>query len=127
MNQLKKIEDSIASAKGRIARAAGAARLYDNPDFKRLIVEEYLRDQPIRMVNLYGSGSLLPEQKRELELDLHAVGALQTFLYRTFGDGELAESDLESAEYDLQIYLQEQQNGEETFVNPNHDARNLGA
>jgi hypothetical protein len=129
MSDLKTIEDSIVYAKARIEKGDALERLNANPDFKRLIVDDYLREQAARLVHLYGSGVLTAEQRPEVERDMHAIGALKHYFYRLVNDANQADSDLASAEYALQEYLSEAQAAdplEEAMANA-YDTRGLGA
>ena len=125
MSNIQQIEDSIAQSSKVIAKRDALLRLYENADFKEIILEEYLREQAIRMTYLYGSGALQAEAKAEIERDLHAVGAFRQFLKAIVTNGNEAVSDKESAEWQLEEYramTREQQQEEDHIV----DARDLG-
>lgn len=95
-NDVDKIEMSMAHSETLIAKKQIAIELYDNPLFNKLVVKEYFETEAIRLVGLYGSGTLDEEDKIAVERDMYAIGAFQRFLRRKVSDGQQAERDLEA-------------------------------
>ena len=125
MNDLDKIENSIAHARKVIAKGDALQRLMDNSDFKAVVLDAYLKDEPVRMVHYYGSGIGSPEEKAEIERDMHGVGALKSFFSLIMTNASQADSDLQSALAAREEYIaQAQANEEEVFT---EDRRGLGA
>jgi hypothetical protein len=105
MDRIEHLESSIAYAEARVKKADRVLALYDNPDFNEIVVKGYLEAEAIRMVGLYGSGSGSPEQLRELEKDMHGIGAFRRFLVQLVQEGRQARSDLEANKEALQEEL----------------------
>lgn len=125
---LDQIDESIKSAQARVDKAERAKALYDNALFKELVVEGYFRDEAVRTVSLYGSGSIV--EREGLERDMHAIGAFRKFLANIVEDGKRAHSDLEVARNQRDAVIatmQEVQTGEILAeVDPDY-AGSLGA
>ena len=132
MSQLDQIEHSIEYAKERITKGEKAISLHDNAAFNDIIVKGYFEKEAQRLVMLYGSGNCTEEMKREMERDMHAIGALQSYLRNIVRDGHQAESDLRSAEDQRSDFYAAQseaaQRGEAKPLTDDADyAGNLGA
>lgn len=132
MDRLTQIETGIEFAQKRVDKAARVLELYDDPRFKEVIINGYFEAEAIRMVGLYGSGSGSQEQLRDLEKDMHAVGALRRYLSMIVQDGRMAEGDLQANKEALQEELAEraeaQRNGEDLPLSNDPDyAGSLGA
>lgn len=128
MSELDQIEESIKSAKARVAKAEALERLTANADFRMLVADGYLKDNAVRLTHLYGSGSLQEDQRIASERDLHAIGSLNRYFYNIIRDGNQAESDIASAEYTKQELLAELASDDpELPFAKGQDTRNLGA
>jgi len=132
MDRISQIEDSIEYAKRRIARSEKVLKLYDDPIFNEIVVKNYFEQEAIRMVSLYGSGSGSEEQLRDLEKDMHAIGAFRRYLSQIVQEGRQAQSDLvmnqEALEEELAIQAEARANGEEPALPFDADYNgNLGA
>lgn len=117
MDRITQLETSIEYAQKRVERGERVLALYDNTDFNEIVVKGYLEQEAIRMVGLYGSGSGSPEQLKELEKDMHGIGAFRRFLVQLVQEGRQAKSDLEANKEALQEELameaEARANGEE--------------
>lgn len=112
MNHLDIIENSIEHARSRIAKAEAVTRLFNNTDFNEVLVKGYIEKEAVRLVGLYGSGRLPEEMRVDVERDMHAIGAFESYLQRTITDGHTAVSDLETAQQNRDEYIAEYQSGE---------------
>ena len=114
------IQLTIEEADRNIARAEALSRLLLNPDFQELIQTAYIKEEPVRLVSLLGDigGSYrwVPEKdamsmppqnfvqmQKNIQDDLHAVGALQSFFRVVYWRAEMAKSakdDIEAQKND---------------------------
>ena len=105
MDRIEQLEASIEYAAERVKKADRVLALYENPDFKEIVIKGYFEAEAIRMVGLYGSGSGTPEQLRDLEKDMHGVGSFRRFLVQLVQEGRQSKSDLEANKEALQEEL----------------------
>lgn len=105
MDRIDQLENSIEYAKARIERCDQVLRLSENPDFQAIVGKGYFEKEAIRLVGLYGSGNLSPEQLVETQKDMHGVGSFRRFLAQIVQEGQQARSDLQSNQETLQEEL----------------------
>lgn len=73
-------------------------RLQDNPDFKALINEEYLREEAIRAVMLKGDPEMQTvERQSDINNVITGIGNLRTFFNRVYRFGNNAIESVEEA------------------------------
>lgn len=81
--ELERIDASIASHKETLAKGKALDRLFNNADFKKIILELYLEKEAIRLVHLRAApGMQSPESQSSLLLQIDAIGQLAEF-FRT--------------------------------------------
>jgi hypothetical protein len=114
-NQQQGVQVSIDAANKMIERGEALQRLINNPDFAEIIGEAYYKEEPARLAGLLGdiggsyrwcpenqAMSLPPEQfvkmQKDIQNDLHAVGAFQSFLRVVAWKAESAKLALEELE-----------------------------
>lgn len=112
MNQ---VDLTAAEAQKLIDRGETLQRLLNNPDFAEIVGQAYYVEEPARLAGLLGdiggsyrwcpnnqAMSLPPEQfvkmQKDIQNDLHAVGAFQAFLRVVAWRAELAKQALEETE-----------------------------
>ena len=115
MSHNQTVEVTMEEAEKQIARGEALQRLMLNPDFIELIGEVYYKEEPARLAGLLGdiggsyrwcpnnqAMSLPPEQfvkmQKDIQNDLHAVGAFQAFLRVVAWKAEMAKQALEEIE-----------------------------
>jgi len=115
MSQNQNIQISIDAANEMIARGEALQRLLANPDFAEIIGNAYYKEEPARLAGLLGDiggsyrwcpnnqmMSLPPEQfvkmQKDIQNDIHAVGALQSFFRIVLWKAEGAKNSLEELE-----------------------------
>lgn len=75
-------------------------RLYDNDDFKRVILNGYLKDKALESVSLLGVPALKRSGERpDVIEDLVAISNLQYFFQMVKNFGSAAKEDLENEEF----------------------------
>lgn len=78
--QIEEIELSIEEAKEHIELGRCLDRLQTNTDFTRLINEEYLKEEAIRVVHLRTDPQMqTPERQLALDKQMDAIGGLLNF------------------------------------------------
>jgi hypothetical protein len=88
---LEKIEVSIEDAKKAIARKDALNRLENNPDFKELITNGFLKDHAIRQVMMKAHpGYQSDEVQKNFDQQIIAVGQLKQYLVAVFAMGNSA-------------------------------------
>ena len=80
-NDIQEIELTLEHAKKMVALGTSLERLMNNRDFKKLIREEYLEREAIRLVHLKCDPNMQSEESQKLILSqIDSIGALTTFL-----------------------------------------------
>lgn len=109
------ISVTVEEANKQIVRGEALQRLLINPDFAELIGEAYYKEEPARLAGLLGdiggsyrwcpnnqAMSLPPEQfvkmQKDIQSDLHAVGALQSFFRVVAWKADMAKQALDEIE-----------------------------
>ena len=79
-SELERIEASIAASKETVALGKSLDRLFHNADFKRVILEQYLEKEAIRLVHLRAAPDMqTPVNQQNILLQLDAIGQLGQF------------------------------------------------
>jgi len=79
--QIEYIDISIEHAKEQIALLESIERLYKNRDFKKVIIEHYMKDEVVRIVHALASpANKHPDVQAGLQRRIAAVGEFSQFL-----------------------------------------------
>lgn len=114
-SQVQMVQVTVEEAQKQIARGEALERLMTNPDFLDVIGECYFKEEPARLASLLGdiggsyrwvpnnqAMSLPPEQfvkmQKDIQNDLHAVGALRSFFRVVSWRAEAAKQALDEME-----------------------------
>lgn len=96
MSQTKQIRIEIEDAKNAVALDESLSRLAKNRDWKKLIDETFLKDEPIRLTHLLSHPGMQDEaSQKEILNQLKAVSYFRAFLARTEAFAEQAKSALD--------------------------------
>lgn len=107
--QLAALDRQIASAKETLETGKALARLLTNPDFKKVVIEGYLKDEAIRLVHLRGDPQLQDSlQQAGILRDIDGVGSFKTFLDVAAFKGRDAERFIADAEAQKQEIEEEE-------------------
>lgn len=99
-NTVEALKQQIKNCKDQIALSEAVTRLYNNDDFKKVILENYLVEEKNRQLAL--SITFPNKDKQDLSIRLaQACSALETWLVRTEDQKSLATSSLEENEQEL--------------------------
>lgn len=96
-NDIEQIELSIEAAKEIVARGHMAERLADNPDFKKIILEGYFRDEASRLVLLLADAQTTEEIRVKILRAMDGIGALKQHLSGLVQMGRYAANEIEQA------------------------------
>ena len=97
--QLEALDRDIAANKRLIEMAQSLDRLESNPDFKKIIADNYLRDEAVRLVHLKGETTMQNDKsQRTITLDIDAIGSFAQFLSTIRKAGRNAQGSLASDE-----------------------------
>ena len=99
---IARAENSIEFCKSQIALAGSVQKLESNRDFKKLILEGYLKEEALRLVGLL-SAATHPEMRDAIHRDLHAIGAFEGYLRKIVAAGQMAAVDLPDHEETLSM------------------------
>lgn len=93
-------------------RGAAAERLAENPDFKMLILEGYLEQEPHRLADLLASGKLPDVVRTACQEQLTAIGNFRNFMKMLVEQGKQSVDDIaaleEAREYALEAEAEAQ-------------------
>lgn len=109
------VEVTVEDAQKQVTRGETLQRLLQNPDFIEIIGKAYYVEEPARLTGLLGDiggsyrwcpnnqlMSMPPAQftkmQADIERDLHAVGALQSFFRVVMWRAEMAQQALDDLE-----------------------------
>lgn len=106
---IESINLTIEQAQHSVALGQALGRLQQNPDFKALIVDDFLREQPIRLGHLMCDPSMQSkEQQKNIVADIKAIGNFHTYLNLTFRRAQMAAEAIRVNEDELDEIYKEQ-------------------
>jgi hypothetical protein len=101
--QVREIEKSIEDAREMVELRDALHRLNDHPDFKKVIREAYLHNEPVRLVHLKAAPAMQrPEHQEGILKSIDGVGSLLTFFRTIEIAGERASDAIVDAEAALE-------------------------
>lgn len=95
-----------------ISRGEAAKRLAENEDFKNLVIDGYLDNEPKRIADLMASGRLTVQSMEACSLDLRAVGSFRNYMKMFVEQGGMAAAELEALEEARDLAIKEAEAGE---------------
>jgi hypothetical protein len=107
--QIKEVEVGIEQAKKHVELAEALKRLFENKDFQKVILQDYLHNEPARLVELKVHPQFQSEQgQKSLDRQLDGVGALRGFFRTIEHNGEQMQRSLDDHRATHAELLQEQ-------------------
>lgn len=95
--QLEQVELTIEQAQDNIAHKQALTRLYENADFRKIILEGYLQKEAARMVHAKAEPSLQSESDQlQLTRMIDGLGYFRQYLNKVYQFGAIAEKTIES-------------------------------
>lgn len=95
---LEQYEEAKEHFKTITDRADAARRLADNSDFKILIMQGYLTDEPQRLAELIASGRLPEKSVNDCSRQLVSIGDFRGYMKNIIEQGNMAADEMESLE-----------------------------
>ncbi len=108
MSVVSALEKQMSDAKVAIERRATALRLYNHPDFKSLIIDEFCTTECARYAQASADPALNAEQKADALGMAQAAGHLRRYLSVLIAMGNQAEGQLTSIEEAIEEARQEE-------------------
>jgi hypothetical protein len=100
---VEEIQLNIDQARGVVALGESLDRLFQNPDFREVIVEGYFRDEAVRLVELKAAPQMAKPQYQEPILKaIDAIGALQQHFNKIRLMADQARQAIEDSEQELE-------------------------
>lgn len=112
-NDIQRLDVDIETAKQAIARMDALERLYNNKDFKEIILDGYFMKEASRLVLLRGDINISPEDERDCDKMINGVGCLRRFFQLVNTFGMQAKAGMEEYENTREELLAEQLTGGE--------------
>lgn len=95
MNQVQQLEKQLDNVKNLVSKRDLAIKLYENADFRNLILEDFCVRECARYAQESADPSLKPEQRADALAMAQAAGHLRRFLSITVTMGNHAESTVD--------------------------------
>jgi hypothetical protein len=97
------IEISIEHAKQCISLGDALDRLGNNPDFKLVFLEQYLREEPIRLTRLKAAPAMRQEEhQNDIVGSIDAIGQLIQYLGMIESKADMARNAVKDSEMALE-------------------------
>lgn len=104
---IEEYEDAKKSLTTIVDRAEATLRLAENDDFKQLVIQGYLTDEPQRLAELMASGRLHKTSMENCADELNAIGKFRSFMKNMVEQGNQARNDLveleEARDYAIRV------------------------
>jgi len=95
---VRHIEISMESARERVELMKALDRLWDNPDFKKVILNDYMKEEPARLVTLRAAPQMAdPERQDSLLRALDSIGYLDLHFNSIRQMGMMAENEIDAS------------------------------
>ena len=111
--QILEVEMTINEARERVDRGKMAERLALVPEFKKLILEGYFRDEASRLVLLLSDPMLDETTRNHVLRDMTGIGGLQRYLRTLVQLGRIAEQEIRDAQDTLDDLRSEEAESDE--------------
>ena len=100
MSRTSRLEDQLKDSKALVERREAVIRLSKNPDFRRVILDEFFVEECARYARESGDPALTPAQRADALAIAQSAGHLKRYLNVQIQLGDAAEAsitDLETA------------------------------
>lgn len=108
MSEVFALEKQLEDSKEAIARRELALKLYKNPEFKKLVIDEFCTTECARYAQLSADPSLGPTERADALAMAQAAGHLRRFLSVVVTMGNQAERLLPDLESEIEAARQEE-------------------
>lgn len=108
-NQTQHIELNIKEAKSIVAKGNSLDRLFSNKDFKKVILDDYLEAEAVRLVHLKADPNMQdPESQQSIISQMDAIGCLRSYFRKVSHQKMLSEKAIESDQQTLEEMREEE-------------------
>lgn len=95
-SDIREVEVTIEQARKQIKLGEALQRLMNNQDFKDIVLEQYLREEAVRLVHLKADADMQdPRRQQNMDMGIAGIGLFRVFCDRIQSDGEAAEEALQ--------------------------------
>lgn len=109
MNNIEALEEQLKNEKLRVERRDAIIRLSKNVDFRKIIIEDFCRNECARYVHESADPSLTAEQRQDALNIAQAAGHLKRFLNISITMGDVSDRTI----VDLNHAIEEARAGED--------------
>ena len=107
-SQEQTIELTRDAAKDKVELVEALERLQKNPDFQKVIMDEYMTNFPVQLVHSLAFPSMQDaEQQASIDHSLRGVGELNMFFSVLHNQAQMAQKAMEDADAELELIRQE--------------------
>lgn len=100
--EIQELELSIEAAREIVERGNMAARLAHHPDFKKIVMDGFFRDEAARLVHLLSDPNLPEKDRAHVQNAINGVGYLKRYLHSLVQMGVVAEKEIAQGEETLE-------------------------
>lgn len=111
MSEVNQLEACLEDAKALIAKRDLALKLYSNPEFKQLILEEFCVRDCARFAQNSGNVALTAEQRADSLAMAQSAGYLRQYLSQTVQMGNASAAKIDELEEEIEIARREEEAG----------------
>lgn len=98
-SEIQQLEHEIQQSKKTLELGNALERLFNNRDFKNIILKGYLEQEAVRLVHLKADPSMAhPDKQASVIRDIDAIGSFDGFLREIKRQADLARKSVASAE-----------------------------
>ena len=108
MSEVNALEKQLDDAKEFIARRDLAVKLYKNPEFKKLIIDEFCGSECARYAQTSADPALSDRERADALAIAQAAGHLRRYLSVIVTMGNQAENMLDRLEAEIEVARQEE-------------------
>ncbi|WP_027854448.1 hypothetical protein [Marinobacterium litorale] len=110
---IETIELNIKEAERMADLARSVKRLRSNRDFKKIIMEGYFENEPVRLVMLKSDPQFQSEERQQALLkEMDGIGSLRNYLQTILTMGNMAEKEIADSEQELELMRAEEAEGD---------------
>jgi hypothetical protein len=96
--ELESIDVTIEQAEQAVALAESLQRLGENKDFKKLIHENYFKEEPVRLVLLKAVPQMAGDnEQKSIDIAITGIGAFRQYLSTVYMLGNQAQKALQDS------------------------------
>lgn len=102
MSDEQELKVTIEQAREMVALRDAAQRLEENPDFQKVILGCYLKEEPARLAGLLAEHTMQDQESQDVLFKaLRSIGEFRQFMLGIREKGRVAEESIEDSEHAL--------------------------